>query len=260
MEVLRFARKGPSDEIIFEEEERRIISEISLKILVNGEELVSLLCMNQAPEELALGFLYSEGIISGMDDIRNISYHERMHAVLAELAPGIAVDRQESLRSMTSGCGKCYTYINPLKKSKFRPATAGAKFSLDEVLASMKDFDEGSEIFRTIGGVHSVLFRGSGLQILFEDIGRHNCFDKITGYLLKHGKMDSAAEGILYCSGRISSEIMTKVIRLGVPLLVSRTTPTTAAVKLAREYDITLLGYVRGDKGVAYSGIHRFKD
>jgi FdhD protein len=72
--------------------------------------------------------------------------------------------------------------------------------------------------------------------------------------LLRNGKMELVENGMLFVSGRVSSEIITKVIRLGVPVLVSRSTPTAAAVNLAREYNVTLLGYVRGDAGFVYSG------
>lgn len=246
-----------NDTIIFTNTTKKVISEISLKIFVNGEELVSLLCLNQCHKELALGFLYNEGIINAIDDIIDINYNERLFAVMVQLKEHITIDRQQSLRSITSGCGKCYTYINPLKKSKFKSVAINLKFSVSEILNVMEDFVHQSEVFKVIGGVHSVLFYNQEYKILNEDIGRHNCFDKISGILLNNKKMELASESVIFVSGRISSEIITKVIRLGVPVLVSRSTPTTAAVKLAQEYNITLLGYIRGNKGYVYSASDR---
>ncbi|NTV91545.1 MAG: formate dehydrogenase accessory sulfurtransferase FdhD [Clostridiales bacterium] len=239
--------------ITMEPSVRNVIAEASLKILVNGMELVSLLCLNQHQEELALGFLYNEGVIESREDIRSISYNEKMLAVIIELREGITIDRSESLRSITTGCGKCYTYINPLKQKRYNVNQDKSTFSAGELLKIMNRFSELSETFMKIGGVHSVLFYSEGYEMLIEDIGRHNCFDKITGILLKEDKLSIAESGMIFVSGRLTSEIITKIIRLGSPVLVSRSTPTTATIRLARQYNITLLGYVRGKKGVIYS-------
>jgi len=234
-----------------------VIGEISLKIYINGTEYASLLCLNQLTEELALGFLYSEGVIDSIDDVASISYNERLFAVMMTLVEGKTIEKCESLRSVTSGCGKCFTYINPLKHDKFLALSYDKKFTLGNIMQSMRDFERRSEIYKTVGGVHSVLFQHDEFSVFNEDIGRHNCFDKITGVLLRNNKMNLAESAILFVSGRVSSEIITKVIRIGVPVLVSRSTPTAAAVNLAREYNVTLLGYVRKDSGFVYSGENR---
>lgn len=117
----------------------------------------------------------------------------------------------------------------------------------------MSDFVTRSEIFASVGGVHSVLLHAADYEILTEDIGRHNCFDKITGLMLKKGKLDLFDNALVFVSGRISSEIIAKIIRMGVQVLVSKSTPTTAAVKLAQQHNVTLLGYVRANGGYIYS-------
>ncbi|MDA8124222.1 MAG: formate dehydrogenase accessory sulfurtransferase FdhD [Deltaproteobacteria bacterium] len=237
--------------------EKRVISEISLKIFINGTEYASLLCLNQLTEELALGFLYSEGVIDRREDVASIAYNERLFAVSIRLAPGKSVERCESLRSVTSGCGKCFTYINPLKDDKYLSVASTERFELNSILRSMGEFERRSQLFREVGGAHSVLFLHDQFPVFNEDIGRHNCFDKIAGVLLRSDKMHLVEKGILFVSGRVSSEIITKVIRLGVPVLVSRATPTAAAVALAVKYNVTLLGYVRSAGGYVYSGEER---
>jgi len=237
--------------------EKQVIGEISLKIYINGMEYASLLCLNQLTEELALGFLYSEGVIDAIEDVARISYNERLFAVMVDLVPGKSIDKCESLRSVTSGCGKCFTYINPLKRDKFVPLSGEDRFPVREILRSMDEFERRSEIYRAIGGVHSVLFHHEDYSVFNEDIGRHNCFDKIAGVMLRNHKMHLVGNGTLYVSGRVSSEIITKVIRLGIPVLVSKSTPTAAAVSLAREYNVSLLGYVRRNSGFIYSGEER---
>jgi len=232
---------------------KKVIAEILLKVVVNGMELVSVLCLNQYQEELALGFLYNEGVINSYSDIENIYFNEKMPAVIINLKAGVIIDRQESLKSITSGCGKCYTYINPLKQSQYKSVESSATYSINTILDLMNNFITRSDIFARIGGVHSVLFHTSDYEILVEDIGRHNCFDKITGLMLKENKLNLFGQGIVFVSGRISSEIMTKIIRMGVPVLVSKSTPTTAAVKLAQQHNVTTLGYIKDSGGYIYS-------
>ncbi len=232
---------------------KKVIGEISLKVMVNGLELVSVLCLNQYQKELALGFLYNEGVISSYSDVESVAFNDKMLAVMISLKEGVIIDRQESLRSLTSGCGKCYTYINPLKKSQYKEVESAVTYPLGKILAVMSDFVGRSAIFIDIGGVHSVLLYTPDYEVLVEDIGRHNCFDKITGLMLEENKMDLFSQAVVFVSGRISSEIMTKIIRMGVPILVSKSTPTTAAVRLAREHRVTLLGYVRENGGYIYS-------
>jgi FdhD protein len=245
------------DHVRLQETEKWVIGEISLKIFINGTEYASLLCLNQWTEELALGFLYSEGVIDSMADVTSITYNERLFAVMIQLAPGKEIEKCESLRSVTSGCGRCFTYINPLKHDKFQPAPGEERFPIRNLLRLMKAFEQSSKIYQAIGGVHSVLFHHDRFSVFNEDIGRHNCIDKVAGVLLKEGKLGLTPSGVLFLSGRISSEIITKVIRIGVPVLVSRSTPTAAAVHLARQYKVTLLGYVRSNAGFVYAGEER---
>ncbi len=232
---------------------KKVIAEISLKIIVNDMELVSVLCLNQYHEELAMGFLYNEGVINSFSDIERIYFNEKMLAVIITLKEGMIINRQESLRSITSGCGKCYTYINPLRQSQYNPVLTDVKYSINTILELMKGFVTRSKIYLEVGGVHSVLFYTPEFEILIEDIGRHNCFDKITGLMLRENKLDLFSKAVIFVSGRISSEIMTKIIRMGAGILVSKSTPTTAAIKLARQYNVTLLGYVRNRSGYIYS-------
>ncbi|HOC61010.1 MAG TPA: formate dehydrogenase accessory sulfurtransferase FdhD [Smithellaceae bacterium] len=248
---------GDESSIILSDVEISVIGEISLKIYINGIEYASLLCLNQLTEELALGFLYSEGIIDTIDDVASISYNERLFAVMINLVAGKTIEKCESLRSVTSGCGKCFTYINPLKQDKFIVLSGNNQFSLLAIMEAMKDFERRSEIHKNVGGVHSVLLQHNNFSVFNEDIGRHNCFDKIAGVLLRNRKMNLIGGGMLFVSGRVSSEIITKVIRMGAPVIVSRSTPTSAAVNLARQYKVTLLGYVRENSGYIYSGEER---
>ncbi len=234
------------------ESEKAAVEEISLKLCINGTEFASLLCLNQLAEELALGFLYSVGVINRMGDVSSISYDENSTAVMIDLVPLRYCARSGGLRTVTS-CSASASPAPVLPARPSRPAHKG-KFHISEILDVMDDFVRRSEVFKMLGGVHSALFRHGDFSVFNEDIGRHNCLDKIAGVLLKGDKMEQANNAMLFLSGRVSSEVMVKVIRLGVPVLISHSTPTATAIDLAREYGVTLLGYVRGRSGFVYSG------
>jgi len=245
--------KTVDGKIAYFETEKNTINEISLKVMVNGEEMVSMLCMNQSHEELAVGFLYDEGIINTMEDILSIDYYERMQAVMVQLREGIFIDRNESLRSITSGCGRCYTYINPLKVSKYQTIEETQFFTIENIMKNMAGFLKSDNLHQRIGGVHSLMLTIDDESWMFEDIGRHNCFDKMAGMLIMNSKISKTDRSIAYVSGRLSSEIITKAVRMQVPIIVTRSTPTAAAVALAKEFNITLLGYVNGLRGYIFS-------
>lgn len=237
--------------------DKPVVSEISLKIYVNGQEMASLLCLNQQHIELALGFLYNEGVINNYDEVKAASYNPAAHVVHIELSDSVTISRQESLRSVTAGCGKCFTYINPLRKSQFRQIDCRRRFPLAQIMRRMADFTQKSGLYKGMGGVHSLLLHAPECAVFAEDIGRHNCLDKVTGDMLKTGRLSAAGEAVVYISGRVTSEIMTKLIRLGAPVIVSKSTPSVAAIKLAEQYGVTLLGYVKNDGGFVYSGADR---
>jgi FdhD protein len=239
--------------ITMTEDERKVINEVTLKIFADDQELVSVICLNRQLRELALGLLYNEGVISSLADIRSLEYIERLMAVMVRLQDGIALDRRESLRSITAGCGKCYTYINPLKRKQYRAAASEKTYSAGGILKKMDEFVSKSELYTAVGGTHSVQFTAEGYELLIDDIGRHNCFDKITGILLMENQLELAAEGIVFVSGRLTSEMLMKMIRLGVPVAVSKSSPSTAAIQLAREWNITILGYVKDGSGIIYT-------
>ena len=237
--------------------EKELVSEISLKILINEKPLLSLLCFDQYLEELAVGFLFCEGIIDSIEDVKAVEFNKMLYTVSITLTKEMDIRHLEGLKSMTSGCGRGITYINPGNMEDFEELDDSFQIPAELIWETMKSFNTRSELYRKIGGVHSALLRCVDLSLFAEDIGRHNCFDKIAGMLLKDHGLSGTGQSVLFTSGRISSEIVTKIVRLKAPILVSRSAPTAAAVELAEEYNVTLLGYVRGNRGIVYTGEER---
>jgi FdhD protein len=240
--------KGNNKEII----DDSVVEEAPFTIIIGDHELVTLLCMPSDLEDLTIGFLFTSSLIKKAQDIKNIVInHERGVAYVDLVNPDVIKDFNFK-RVYTSGCGRGTLFysaadiINRLKViSDFRIDTA-------KINILMTDFHKKSEIYLKTGGVHSAaLTDENGILIFKEDIGRHNAIDKVIGYRLKQG--GGFADKIIISSGRISSEVIFKVQKTGVPIVISHSAPTNQAVKLARESNITLVGFARGTRMNVYS-------
>jgi len=224
-------------------------SELSLLIYVNGLELVTILCTPDKLNCLALGYLYAEGIITGMDDIA------MMRVCDAESEVDVRLNNKEfelpTKRTLTSGCGGGATFNMEGQKVE-SSLVADPK----ELLALMKQLQERMELYRLSGGLHtSALADNQNLLVMAEDIGRHNTLDKIQGECLL--RKISTRDRLVLTTGRISSEMLIKAARMQAPIVVSLTSPTERAIVLARELGITLVGYARGSRLTVYAHSER---
>jgi FdhD protein len=220
-------------------------SEMELAIYVNRKELVTILCTPTKMNCLVLGFLYAEGIISGMDDVASMRVCEEESLVEVMLSnPEYELPTQ---RTLTSGCGGGATF-----KIQGQRVHSDIVTTPEEVHALMKQLQKQMELYRLCGGLHtSALSDTRNLLIVAEDIGRHNTVDKIQGECLLRDL--STRDRLLLSTGRVSSEILLKTAKMQAPVVVSRHSPTGSAVSLARDLGITLVGHARGNRLSVYS-------
>jgi len=219
--------------------------------------------------DLALGFLFTEGLIRSSDDVasaRPVGPAQgalQVHGVVqVELTEGVAIDltRLERHFYMSSSCGVCG------KASIEALAVCGAKrledasFTLAaDVLHGLPDtLREAQEVFDRTGGLHAAaLFEATGqLVALREDVGRHNAVDKLIGSQLQVGRVPLSNQALLV-SGRASFELVQKSVMAGLPLLAAVGAPSSLAVELAQQYGQTLIGFLRGGRFNVYSGAQR---
>jgi FdhD protein len=237
--------------------ERSVIREIPLTISINGKEFITLLTTGDANRELTVGFLLSEGFLKSRDELIEIRVDEE--AGTAEVTLTGDVQMMEKLwnkRVVTSGCGKGATFYHVLDSLQASPVTSDLVVTPDEIRDLMKEMHRMSELYRETGGVHnSCLADRDGILVFRDDIGRHNAVDKIRGTCFLEGI--DLADKLLITTGRMSSEIVIKVAKMGVPILVSRSAPTSLALDLAQRSGLTLVGYVRGEKMTVYTGKER---
>ena len=159
------------------------------------------------------------------------------------------------VKAVTSGCGGIFSLINVLPD---RGNSGISDFSLrgEEIAGLMKSFQRKSETYRKTGGTHSAALSDGGKILIFaEDIGRHNAFDRVIGMALAGGI--PFEDKVLLTSGRISSEIVAKCIRAGLPVIISRSAPTDYAVKVAENFGIAVVGFARGERYNIYSRAER---
>lgn len=219
--------------------------EKSLEIFVNQRHLVTILCTPTKMNFLVIGFLYSEGIISGMDDMMMMRVCDAESEVDVRLAnPDFELPMK---RTLTSGCGGGATFTNQGQKVDSDFTTTP-----DKVLSQMRLLLEHEELYRLGGGVHtSALSDMRELIVITEDIGRHNTLDKIQGECLATGI--PSKDRMILTTGRVSSEMLRKAAKMQVPIIVSRHTPTGTAILMAQELGITLIGQARGTRMIVYS-------
>ncbi len=245
--ILRVTEQGES------EVEDVVAREFPFTIILDNQELVTLLCTPQNLEYLAIGFLFAEGLIKNKGEIRKITLDDRRGVVRVETEgdKGVAAELLFK-RLITSGCGRGAAFYSAADTTNQARVESQMKISAGEVFALAKEFQHRSQVYRTTGGVHSAaLCDTKGILIFAEDIGRHNAIDKIFGEcILKDIPTD---DRIIITSGRISSEILLKIARRNIPILISKSAPTDLAVGLAAGLGVTLIGFVRGRRMNVYT-------
>lgn len=235
--------------------EDSVMTEYPLTIFLNGNELVTLLCLPKGLKYLAVGFLISEGIVENKAQIKNISVDEENgHAYIDLDNVSLPADKLFGKRAVTTGCGKGTVFYNAL--DSLEVINSNMRVEWGKILNLFERFNEGSEFFQKTGGVHScALCNRDDILILHEDVGRHNAIDKIIG---ESALSDlDLSDKILINSGRISSEMTIKTIKRNIPILASRTAPTELAVNIAKRFNLTLIGFVRENRMNIYNGGER---
>jgi FdhD protein len=267
-----------------------VTEEVPLRLLVGPRRLATLLCSPAELEDLVRGFFYTAGFIERGEDIRKLVVNRATWSAFVELAPHIDPDRLRLPGVIGTGCGAVLSEdgaggesgdtaggANRRTEGQAHGQTAGGRalgepgkvladgpsepppadwMTPERISAFMHEALQVSEVHRRTGGVHmAALADASGLLFLREDIGRHNAVDKVVGANL--AASGSFGDKVLLASGRLSSELLAKALRCGVPVLVSRSAPTDRSIALARERGLTLIGFARGRRMNVYSAPKR---
>jgi len=229
-----------------------VAREFPLTIILNGQELVTLLCTPVEMKCLAVGYLASEGLITEKGEIKRILLDENRGVVRVDTKHPIELEQNTPFkRLITSGCGRGAS-LYTTSDANIPKIVSDDFISPDEIIALVDKFQHHSELYAVTHGVHSAaLCDKSSIAVFFEDVGRHNAFDKIFGKCLL--ETISLENKIVITSGRMSSDSVYKVAKRGIPVLVSVASPTDLALRIADDLGITLVGRVTRNKIDVYT-------
>jgi FdhD protein len=212
------------------------------------------MCTPTRLEELALGFLFNERLIEGVEEVEEVKVLELQDGSCwldVWISHEIETTR---LRAITSGCSGGITFEDLGDAPGQVESTL--RVTPQQVTHLMQELARSAALYKRAGGLHvAALADGERLVCVAEDVGRHNALDKVTGMCLRQCQLTQ--DHILLSSGRISSEMVGKAARMGVPVIISRTSPTSLSVQLARARSITLIGYARRRTFRVYAGEER---
>ncbi|MFD1039095.1 formate dehydrogenase accessory sulfurtransferase FdhD [Virgibacillus byunsanensis] len=245
------------DEGAISNEDEEIVTEFPITIMLNGEEFATVVCSPNNINELIIGILASEGIIRFFKDIDSLNVDKERGFAYIEISKPLGdTQHDHSKRFIGSCCGKSRQFYFKSDVRTAKTITSRLTVTVEQCFALMKNLQTQSEHFQMTGGVHNAaLCTPNEMVIIRTDIGRHNALDKIYGHILQN--KIPLSDKLITFSGRISSEVLLKISKIGVGILISKSAPTDLALQLAEDLGITVVGFVRGNKLNIYTHSHR---
>jgi FdhD protein len=235
--------------------ETSVTVERALTIFLNAQEIVTAMTINDYPDYLAIGYLLNQNMLAGDDVVTGVDYDEELAVVVVRTERATDYEQKMKKRVQTSGCaqGTAFGDLMEVIESARLP---DARLRTSWLYALASTINTTPSLYLEAGAIHGcVLAREDQPLVYMEDVGRHNAVDKIAGWMFKHRV--PADDKIFYTTGRLTSEMVIKTVRMGIPILVSRSGFTAWGVELARKANLTLIGRARGKRFVALAGEDR---
>jgi FdhD protein len=235
--------------------ETRVPVERSLTLFLNGQEIVTAMTIGDYPEDLAVGYFLNQGMLRPEDVITGIDHDDELGVVVVRTERKTNFEEKLKKKTQTSGCaqGTAFGDLMDVIEGVRLPET---ELRTSWLYALTHKINTMPSLYLEAGAIHGAIlcWRDDPL-VYMEDVGRHNAVDKIAGHMHRHGI--SGADKIFYTTGRLTSEMVIKTVRMGIPILVSRSGFTGWGVELARNAGLTLIGRARGKRFLALSGVER---
>jgi len=249
-----FQKKTPS----LKKEKDKVVVEKPLEIFINGKKFFLCLCLPTKKKELAIGLAFCENLISTKTDIKKIEI--RKNKLYLQTTKTLKKENQE--KYITSSSGSRDSSLDdffPLKKNKCKKINSTDKISSASIFKIQKDFFSKQKIFPKTGGTHAAaIYNLQGKNLAFaEDVGRHNALDKCLGQVILKDKKGKAL--LVMLSSRLSFEMISKTAKLGAEIVLGVSAPTSLALQVAKQNQISLIGFLRESRFNIYSYPERIK-
>ena len=235
--------------------EARVPVERSLTLFLNSQEIVTAMTVGDYPEDLAVGYFLNQGMLRPDDRITGIDYDGELAVVVVRTERKTDYEQKLKKRTQTSGCaqGTAFGDLMDVIEGVRLPASTLRTSWLYQLTHAINTMPS---LYLEAGAIHgAVLCQEDQPLVYMEDVGRHNAVDKVAGHMHRNGI--GGADKIFYTTGRLTSEMVIKTVRMGIPILVSRSGFTGWGVELARNAGLTLIGRARGRRFLALSGAER---
>lgn len=235
--------------------ETRVTVERPLTLFLNSREIVTMMTIGDYPEYLALGYLLNQNMLTPETPVTGIDYDDDLGVVVVRTQTETNFEEKLKKRTQTSGCaqGTIFGDLMDVIENARLPATP---LKTSWLYALTHKINQTPSLYLESGAIHGcILAEADKPRVYLEDVGRHNAVDKIAGYMHQHGI--SPENKIFYTTGRLTSEMVIKTVRMGIPVLVSRSGFTAWGVELARKAGLTLIGRARGKRFVVLAGEDR---
>jgi FdhD protein len=235
--------------------ETSVTVERPLTLYLNAQEIVTMMTIGDYPDYLAIGYLLNQNMLKPTDVVTGVDYDEDLEVVVVRTEAHTNFEEKLKKRTQTSGCAQG-TAFGDLMEALSEITLPKAELRTSWLYRLTSAINTMPSLYLEAGAIHGcVLCREDRPLAYMEDVGRHNAVDKIAGWMFRHG--ESGADKIFYTTGRLTSEMVIKTVRMGIPILVSRSGFTAWGVQLARQCGLTLIGRAKGKRFVALAGEDR---
>lgn len=232
-----------------------VVEERPLTIFLNAQEIVTAMTIGDYPEYLAVGFLRNQGMLRDDDVITRVEYDDDLEVVVVRTERQTSFEDKMKKKTRTSGCA-VGTVFGDMMEGVDKVVLPQVELRTSWLYALAHKINTTPSLYLEAGAIHgTVLCQGDQPLVYMEDVGRHNAVDKIAGWMFQEGV--SAADKMLYTTGRLTSEMVIKTALMGIPVLASRSGFTAWGVEIARQVGLTCIGRMRGKRFVCLSGEER---